>query len=112
MNHYPKKSIKNRCTIICVATIMLAVFSIASARPPGVVFPDYYPDDFSGVGRIVRIDEKKVVINDELYYLSPRVSYHTLKQEYAFKTDIRPGMLVGYVKESGNVIVSLWFIEK
>lgn len=98
--------------MIGMALILFAISANVYAQPPGVVFPSYYPEDFSGVGRIGRMEAKKIVINDQLYYLSPRITYHTLNQEYAFKSAIKPGMLVGYVKSSVNEIVSLYLIQK
>ena len=106
-----KYRIQNGLTI-ALTLMILATSTVAFAQPPGVVFPGYYPEDFSGVGRIVRIEDKKIVINDQLYYLSPRVAYHTLSQEYAYKSAFKPGMLVGYVTGSVNEIVSMYFLEK
>jgi hypothetical protein len=95
-----------------LAMTLFAIAPMTFAQPPGVVFPDYYPEEFSGVGRIVSIDGDKVVIDDQLYYLSQRVTYHTLIQEYAFKSVLKPGMLVGFVRGSVNQIVSLYVIQE
>jgi hypothetical protein len=97
---------------VALALMILATSAAVFAQPPGVVFPGYYPEDFSGMGRIDRIEDKKIVINDQLYYLSPRIAYHTLNQEYAFKSAFKPGILVGYVTGSVNEIVTLYFIQK
>ena len=102
-----------RWLMICGVLTLLAMSATVDAKPPGVVFPGYYPEEFSGVGRIVRIAEDRIVINDELFHLSPRATYHTLDQEYAFKASFRSEMLVGFItSSSGKEIVSLWFIQK
>ncbi len=99
--------------MIGVVLTMFVMTATVNAKPPGVVFPGHYPDEFSGVGRIVRIADDRIVINDELFRLSPRITYHTLGQEYAFKTAFGPGMLVGYMTSStGKEILSLYFIQK
>lgn len=112
MNRARKPYVSRRGLIACLALLVLGMTTTVCAQPPGVVFPDYYPEKFSGIGRILSINEKTIVIDDQLYYLSPQISYHTLNQEYTFGSEIKPGMLVGYVTESVNVIVSLYYIQK
>ena len=107
-----RKSDKKIYSALIAVLLLFTIMASAHAKPPGVVFPDYYPEKFSGVGRVVSISGGKVVIYDQLYYLSPQIKYHTLNQEYAFKSAIKPGMLVGFVKGSVNQIDSLYFIQK
>jgi hypothetical protein len=112
MMRYQKDSRLKQNLLLCVAIIFLSAGLAAAGDPDGVTVPEYYPDKFSGQGRIVRLADQRIVIDDRLYTLSPRISFHTFHQEYTFRNDFKPGMLVGFVTGPKNEIVSLWFLEK
>ena len=100
---------------VCVG---LALFLVSIALP--VVshageygFPEYYPGNFDGAGRINRIAADEVVINDVLFKLSPAVEYHTRTTQNASSAWLKKGQIVGYINSSSSrrEIVSLWLIE-
>jgi hypothetical protein len=78
---------------------------------PEVVLPTHYPDGFDGLGRIDRISETEVVIDDGLFNFAPHAEFNTPERNnvsiYAFK----PGAMVGFMKSGKKQIVSLWLIE-
>lgn len=74
-------------------------------------FPDYYPKKFDGVGRIDRIGEEEIVIDDSSYRLSPYTHYGTFRSPNAFKHAFKIGNLVGFTMDSQRQIGSLWMIK-
>ena len=78
---------------------------------PEMVFPEHYPYGFHGMGYILRITQEEVVIDDNVYALSPAVTYHTLDIENASSAFFQPGKRVGYLFDSEGEIKSLWMVE-
>ena len=78
---------------------------------PEVVLPRDYPNGFHGYGRLDLINDKAVAIDDVNMKLAPYVTFHTPREKTASMHSIKPGDLVGYLKDSDNQIVSLWLIE-
>ena len=100
----------------------LALFIAGAAIPSGLsyagdrvkpemVLPKGYPDGFHAWGRIDRIGKEKVVIDDELFDLSPGVTYNTPTRLDASKAFFKPGALVGVVTNSKFEVLSLWLLE-
>jgi hypothetical protein len=75
------------------------------------VLPKHYPNGFDGYGLLQRIGHREVVIDDQLLKLSPNIEYHTPTRMNASGAYFRPGVLVGFLRNSENEIVSLWLIE-
>ena len=101
---------------IAVCVGLLALFLVSITLP--VVsyageygFPEYYPGNFDGSGRIDRIAADEVVINDSLFGLSPEVEYHTKITRNASSAWFKEGKFIGYITNSRREIVSLWLIE-
>lgn len=90
-----------------LVTIALPVVSYAGEYG----FPEYYPGNFDGSGRIDRIATDEVVINDTLFKFSPEVKYHTRATQNASSAWIKEGQFVGYITSSRREIVSLWLIK-
>jgi hypothetical protein len=78
---------------------------------PEVKLPSFYPEGFHGYGRLDRIGQDEVVIQDSLKKLAPVVTYHTPDNRYATKAYFKLGDLVGYMIDSDRQVVSLWLIE-
>jgi hypothetical protein len=100
----------------------LALFLVGTATPsnlsyaqgrvkPEIVLPKHYPNGFDGYGLLQRIGHREVVIDDQLLKLSPNIEYHTPTRMNASGAYFRPGVLVGFLRNSENEIVSLWLIE-
>ena len=92
---------------LCLVSITLPVVSYAGEYG----FPEYYPGNFDGSGRIDRIAADEVVINDTLFKLSTEVEYHTRTTQNASSAWLKEGQFVGYITSSKREIVSLWLIE-
>ena len=82
------------------------------AQEKGVILPDYYPNKFSGFGRIDQIGEKVIVLDERQMKLSNSVTFHTPQYEFASKRDFKVKMLVGFITNSTNEIVSIWLIKQ
>ena len=81
-------------------------------RSEGRILPKYYPPNFSGHGCINRIAGDEVVIDDRLYRLTSDTTYHTPKTQYASRSPFRKGVRVGFIRNAGKKIESLWYIDK
>jgi len=73
--------------------------------------PEYYPDKFTGTGRIDRIAADQIVIDDTLYGLSPNAEFATPTRKHASRSSFRVGNRVGYITNENRKIISLWLIE-
>jgi hypothetical protein len=104
------------------ALILLAVSFVTQAVPsdlsfaqelvkPEIVLPQHFPNGFDGYGLLQRIGRGEVVIDDQLLKLSPTIEYHTPTRMDASGAYFRPGVIVGFLRNSDNEIVSLWLIE-
>ena len=78
---------------------------------PEIVLPKHYPDGFHGLGRIDRISETEVVIDDALYKFAPHAEFNTPQRTNVSLYTFRPGAWVGFMKSGKRQIVSLWLIE-
>jgi hypothetical protein len=78
---------------------------------PEVVLPKHYPDGFDGLGRIDRISEIEVVIDDGLYKFAAHAQFHTPAGQNVSIYSLKPGAWVGFMKSGKKQIISLWLIE-
>ena len=107
---------KIKYIFICMGLALFLVsitFPVAVSYAGEYGFPEYYPGNFDGSGRINRIAADEVVINDILFKLSPEVEYHTRTTQNASSAWLKKGQIVGYISSSSSrrEIVSLWLIE-
>ena len=63
------------------------------------------------MGRIDRISETEVVIDDALYQFAPYAEFHTPERQNVSMYSLKPGALVGFMKSGKKQIISLWLIE-
>ena len=77
----------------------------------GLALPKHYPDRFTGIGRIDRLAEEEIVINDSLYRLAPYVVYNTPTAMNVSRFMFRAGNLVGFITNSERQIISIWFLK-
>jgi hypothetical protein len=78
---------------------------------PEVVLPKHYPDGFDGLGRIERISETEVVIDEALYKFAPHAEFNTPQRNNVSLYTFTPGATVGFMKDGNKRIISLWLIE-
>jgi hypothetical protein len=90
---------------------MLFVAGVSHGQLPARTYPDYYPDKFNAIGKIDRIAENEIVINDTLYRLSPNVTCYTPTSKYVSKALFSVGNRVGVEIASKNEVMSLWLLE-
>ena len=90
---------------------MLFVVGVSHGQQPARTYPDYYPDKFNTVGKIDRIADNEIVINDTLYRLSPNLTCYTPASMYASKALFSIGNRVGVEIDSKNVVTSLYLLE-
>ena len=75
------------------------------------IYPDYYPEEFNAIGKIDRIAEKEIVIDDSLFKLSPNVTCYTPISKYVSKALFSVGNRVGVEINSNHEVTSLWLLE-
>jgi hypothetical protein len=97
--------------LILVLAVLALEADICSAQEKQLRLPAYYPETFSGQGCIDRITADKVVIDDRLFKFSSDVTFHTPEMENVSRSRLRPGSRVGFVKNSDNKVVSLWYLQ-
>lgn len=78
---------------------------------PEMVLPKGYPDGFNVYGHINRIGEKKVVIDDDQFFLSPDVTYNIPTRLNASKAYFGKGAFVGVLTNNKGEAKSLWLLE-
>ena len=91
--------------------LMLPIAGVSYGQAPARTYPDYYPDKFNAIGKIDRIAENEIVINDTLYRLSPDLICYTPTSMYASKALFSVGNRVGIEIDSKNVVTSLYLLE-
>jgi hypothetical protein len=74
--------------------------------------PRHYPLEFTGTGRIDRMAQDEIVIDDRLYGLSPHTTYNIPTHNNVSRSNFRVGQFVGYITEGNRQIISLWLIEQ
>jgi hypothetical protein len=90
-----------------------ASVGVAQQRHKGEwVLPAHYPDGFHGWGRIDRLGADEIVIDDNLYPLSPSVTYNTASGSNVRASGFRIGDTVGYLEDANGLIISLWRIPQ
>jgi hypothetical protein len=82
----------------------------AAASEPRSV-PDYYPEKFDGIGRIDRLGDDQIVIDDGTKGLASGVSFATPSSQYAGRGSFRVGSLVGYLLDRDGKVQSLWLLK-
>jgi len=105
--------------IACVGLALFFLGAALSSNPahaqqrvkPEVVLPKHYPDGFDGLGRIDRISETEVVIDDGLYKFAAHAEFHTPAGQNVSIYSLKPGAMVGFMKSGKKQIISLWLIE-
>ncbi len=75
------------------------------------VYPGY-PKLFDMVGKIDRLADRQVVIDDSLYRFAPSITYHTSIQGYTFRSSFHVGDVVGCLTNSKGEIKSMWLITQ
>lgn len=111
--HYRRPSVAK---IVAIALLSVCFLGIGAAG--GQILqkgewypPENYPDGFHGWGRISRIDEKEIVIDDSLYALAKSVSFHTPGVSDVPSSWFGTGDTVGWLQNDRGEIVSLWRFE-
>jgi hypothetical protein len=94
------------------AGLFCPVISAQDPVKPEIVLPDGYPDGFDGFGRIDRISEEEIVIDDVLYPLSSYAEYHIPYNLTSVRSMFNKGDMVGYEFDVNKAIRHLWLIKK
>jgi hypothetical protein len=101
---------------------LLLFFSVCSLLLVGLSFaaddetesnelPRHYPLEFTGTGRIDRIAQDEIVIDDRLYGLSSHTSYNIPTRNNVSRSNFHVGQIVGFITDGSRQIISLWLIE-
>ena len=77
------------------------------------VLPKGYPDGFDGWGHINRIAiaDDEIVIDEMLFRLSAFITFHWPPGVSRSRSNFKEGSLIGFLKNPGGEIVSLWLIR-
>jgi hypothetical protein len=73
--------------------------------------PKFYPSGFDGYGKIERIDQEGVVIDDTVWKFSRQIRFATPKDRNAGIYAFSAGDTVAYLLNQDREITSLWYIE-
>ena len=110
---------KNMLVLNSIGLVCLVVGLVLCAASVGYaqdryksewVLPGHYPDGFNGWGRIDRLGADEIVIDDNLYPLSPSVKYNIATSSNVRASLFRVGDTVGYLEDVNGLIISLWRI--
>jgi hypothetical protein len=94
-----------------ISIALMGTFGHAAGPYKGEwVLPNHYPNGFDGWGRIDRLADHEVVIDDTSHALSAAVIYNTPTSSHIPASWFHVGDLVGYLKNGNNEIISLWRI--
>ncbi len=94
-----------------ISIVLMGTFGHAQGPYKGEwVLPEHYPNGFDGWGRIDRLADDEIVIDDTLYAFSPAVIYNTPTSSNIPASWFHIGDRVGYLKNESNQIISLWKI--
>ena len=98
-------------SLICLSFIMNTIVTAEEPIHPG------YPYVFDVTGKLDRISNKKIVIEDTLFKLSSSTTYQTPDITFANPSDFRINDQVGIVlnnekNEASKEVVSVWLIKK
>jgi hypothetical protein len=69
-----------------------------------------YPKRFDGWGKIHRIGPNEIVIDDAVYNITQRTTYHTPRLKNTTKSVFAVGQTVGFIRNLDGDIESLWRI--
>ncbi len=105
------KHIRHTSTIIGIAFIIIALFTCVGYARERTDLPEHYPEEFDGWGRIDRISDEEIVIDDSLFRFSPYVIFNTPARMNVPRDRFRKGQSVYYILNEENKIVSIWLIE-
>lgn len=106
-----------------LASILIALLTIAVLIPASVghcqqkhkgewILPENYPPGgFDGWGRIDRLGNIEVVIDDTLYPLSASVTFHAPSADNVSASWLQTGNLVGFLTNMNGEVISLWRID-
>ena len=105
--------------LACVGLALFFFSTALSSNPvhaqrrvkPELVLPQHYPDGFDAMGRIERISETEVVIDDTLYKFAAHAEFNTPERNNVSLYTFKPGAMVGFMKSGKRQIISLWLIE-
>ncbi len=70
-----------------------------------------YPLGFDGAGRLEKILNDSVLINDMRIKLSKTVTFNTQTAKDVSRASFFPGAFVGYLMNPENEIISLWLLN-
>jgi hypothetical protein len=120
MQRHEKSWRKFAATALCVGVaVLMASGAIVGnlSHAGGKIFleewklPDFYPRGFDGYGRIDKIFEDRIIINDSSKKLSSSVAYGVPSSPNASKSSFQVGNTVGYLLDQRREIISLWLIK-
>lgn len=116
------KIFRRRCSAFWVCLGLALVFML-SAVPVNFSYaqgrylredwklPKFYPRGFDGYGKIEKIEQDGVVINDTVWKFSPQIKFATPKDRNAGIYAFSVGDTVAYLLNNDREITSLWYIE-
>jgi hypothetical protein len=120
MQRHAKNWRKFAATALCLGVVVLmasgAIFENVSYAG-GEIFleewkvPNFYPRGFDGYGRIDKIFEDRIIINDFSRKLSSSAVYAIPSSPQASKSAFRAGNTVAYLLDHKREIISLWLIK-
>ena len=97
--------------MLVLLSILTGVSSARSLHKGEWIQPEGYPAGFHGWGRLDRVDQESVVIDDTQYPLAADAVYQTPEMRDLPLSDITVGDTIGFMFNESNKIESLWRID-
>jgi len=73
--------------------------------------PEFYPRGFDGYGKIERIDDEGVVIDDTVWKFSRQIRFATPRDRNAGISSFSAGDTAAFLLNENREVISLWYIE-
>ncbi|NOX33911.1 MAG: hypothetical protein GXP56_09270 [Deltaproteobacteria bacterium] len=104
----------SRCFLfgtVALAFLLLIFTAMAAAEEP---IHKGYPFVFDQTGRLDRISNKDLVVDDVLYKLSSSTTYHAPDTIFTKFTSFKKGDFLGIILKGKNTreVLSVWLIKK
>ena len=112
-------SFKSKCHSRLLCLLFLVALIILFSSPAHLMaqdmyekFPEYYPHNFDGKGKINRIVSEGAVIGDRQFRFHADVTFNTPNLQRCSRYNFEKGDYVGYMLSEGGDIVSLWRLNE
>jgi hypothetical protein len=111
MSTFPIKQKMMNWALLIIAFLLFGPAGACLAGKQEKPLPAHYPEEFSFVNCIERVDAGEILMGDSLYKLAYKVRYYVPESiEPTSRSRFRPGRAVGVVLNARDEIESMWYL--